>query len=93
MAKEPGQSRLPGIGLKFLRDGMDSANLVAMHSLDGQESWNFFKHDLTTHIPPPGPLLSLIALKFSEATNFVQQVGFSKYLLVGGFKEGSLLTD
>ena len=88
MAKEPVQSRLPGIGLKFLRDGLDSANLVAMHSLDGQQSWNFFKHSLTTHIPAPSPLRLPIMFKFSEATNFVQQVEFSKYSLMGGFKEG-----
>jgi hypothetical protein len=25
----------PGMGLKFLRDGMDSVNLVAMYSVDG----------------------------------------------------------
>ena len=93
MAKEPVRSRLPGIGLKFLRDGLDSANLVAMHSLDGQQSWDFFKQDLTTHIPAPSPWLLPIVFKFSEATNFVQQVEFSKYSLMGGFKEGSLLTD
>jgi len=33
----------PGMGLKFLRDGMDSANLVAMYSVNGQPGeWNFF---------------------------------------------------
>ena len=26
----------PGFALKFLRDGVDSANVVAVHSLDGQ---------------------------------------------------------
>ena len=88
----PAPGTAPGMGLKFLRDGRDSANLVAMYSVDGQDSWNFFKNDFTTHIPTPGPLLQLIALKFSEATNFVQQVEFSKYSLMGGFKEGSLLT-
>ena len=47
LALEPDTSKLntaPGMGLKFLRDGMDSANLVAMYSVDGQESWNFFKN-------------------------------------------------
>lgn len=41
----------PGIGLKFLRDGMDSASLVAMYSVDGQESWNYFANDFSNHIP------------------------------------------
>ena len=54
LALEPDTEKLntaPGMGLKFLRDGMDSANLVAMYSVDGQESWNFFKNDFSNHIP------------------------------------------
>ena len=48
-ANEPrGNQTVPGMGLKFLRNGRDSANLVAMNSLQGQESWNFFQQDLTT---------------------------------------------
>merc|ERR1719219_1598719 len=48
LAKEPSPPSLntaPGMGLKFLRDGVDSANLVAMYSVNGQDSWNFFKTD------------------------------------------------
>ena len=39
----------PGFGIKFLRDGMDSADAVAMFSLDGQPSFNFFKNRWSTH--------------------------------------------
>lgn len=36
----------PGMGLKFLRDGIDSANLVAMYGVNGQPGeWNFFEHE------------------------------------------------
>ena len=36
----------PGMGLKFLRDGVDSANLVSMFSVDGQPGdWDFFSND------------------------------------------------
>ncbi len=42
---------LPGIAIKFLRDGVDSANVLAMYTIDGQKSWNFFKNDLSNHIP------------------------------------------
>ena len=38
LAKEPLPPALntaPGMGLKFLRDGVDSANLVAMYGVDG----------------------------------------------------------
>jgi hypothetical protein len=41
----------PGLGLKFLRNGVPSANLVAMFSVDGQKSWNIFANDFTTFIP------------------------------------------
>jgi len=80
LAKEPSPSSnitTPGLGLKFLRDGMDSANLVAMYSVNGQDSWNFFKNNFTNHIPPAGPSVIPIAIKFSQATNNVQQVGLS----------------
>ena len=38
----------PGFGVKFLRDGMYSANALAMFSFDGQKSFNFFKNRWTT---------------------------------------------
>jgi len=34
--------------VKFLRDGMYSANLLAMFGFDGQTSFNFFKNRWTT---------------------------------------------
>ena len=78
LASEPSPHQLltrPGLGLKLLRDGRDSANLVAMFSVDGQQSWNFFKNNFTTHYIPSGdPVLIHLAVKFSEATNFIFQV-------------------
>ena len=38
----------PGFGLKFLRDGMYSANILAMFAFDGQKSFNFFKNRWVT---------------------------------------------
>ena len=37
----------PGHAVKFFRDGMYSANLLAMFALDGQTSFNFFKNRWT----------------------------------------------
>lgn len=77
LAKEPVttvQETAPGMGLKFLRDGIDSANLVAMYSVNGQDSWNFFKNDFTTHIGKAELELIPLILKFSEATNYVMEV-------------------
>lgn len=47
-----GLALAPGMGLKFLRDGVDSGNLVSMYSADGQQgNWNFFANDFVNHIP------------------------------------------
>lgn len=59
------------MGLKLLRDGIHSANIVAMNTANGQDNWNFFSNNFSTHIPPfegAGP--EAIEVKFSEATNF-----------------------
>ena len=38
----------PGFGVKLLRDGMYSANLITMFAFDGQKSFNFFKNRWVT---------------------------------------------
>lgn len=68
----------PGIGFKLLRDGVPSANLVAMYSVDGQPSWNFFEFDFSTHIPDvTGSGAAAITAKFSTVTSLIQYVGLS----------------
>jgi len=44
----------PGLAFKCLRNGVKSADMFAMFSLQGQDSWNFFKNDLTNHVPDLG---------------------------------------
>merc|ERR1712227_791778 len=60
-----------------------SGNLVAMYSVNGQDSWNFFKNDFTTHIGKAELELIPLILKFSEATNYVMEVGLSDWGLYG----------
>ena len=86
LAKEPDieeKKTAPGIGLKFLRDGIDSGNMVAMFSVDGQDSWNFFKNNFTNHIPglEGFSALSALSVKFATATKNIQQVGLSNMAL------------
>lgn len=70
----------PGFGLKFLRDGMRSANLVAMKGVNGQDSWNPFHYDFSNHIPSAeGVALKLVAKKFQTATPIVRYVGLSDF--------------
>jgi len=86
LAKEPLPPALntaPGMGLKFLRDGVDSANLVAMYGVDGQDSWNFFKNDFTNHIGPGSLALVPLEIKFSEATNYISECGLSNWANYG----------
>jgi len=87
LAKEPSSDSLntaPGMGLKFLRDGMDSANLVAMYGVEGQESWNFFKNDFTNHIAAAfSPALVALSVKFSSATKYISSVALSDWSFYG----------
>ena len=62
----------PGMGVKFLRDGVDSANFVAMFGVDGQETLNIFANDWTTHIPnPKSAALIPLELRFKTATDYI----------------------
>lgn len=78
-AAQPSSSQplAPGFGLKFLRDGVDSANLVAMYGVEGQPNdWNFFSNDFTNHIgDATSTKLKLVAAKFASATNYITEVG------------------
>lgn len=71
----------PGMGLKFLRDGVDSADLVSMYSVNGQPGdWNFFEHTFTNHIPSAtGAALDAVAKKFSSVTDYITSIGLSNY--------------
>ena len=83
----PALSTAPGMGLKFLRDGVDSANLVAMFDVAGQESWNFFKNVFTAHIPEVSGPLVFLGAKFYTATNNIRQVRLSHPALLPGWCE------
>jgi len=54
---------VPAFSFKIMRDGVPSTNLFAMYSLMGQDSWNFFKHDLTNHVPDISTEDAAFALK------------------------------
>ena len=81
LASKPSSTHMtPGFGLKFLRDGIDSANLVAMYRVAGQDNWNFFANDFSNHIPgETASTLLKLAKKFSTVTKWVAQVGISDF--------------
>jgi len=71
----------PGFGLKFLRDGVDSGNLVAMYAVVGYESWNFFQRNFSNHVPTQSLSEFPLAPKFATAGPYIQQVGLSNIAL------------
>ena len=86
-AKEPEADVLnttPGMGLKFLRDGVESASLVAMYGVDGQESWNVFANSWSNHIGAASRADTLaLSVKFAKGTPNIQQVGLSDWARFG----------
>ena len=68
----------PGMGVKFLRDGVDSANFVAMHDVDGQKSLNFFMNEWTAEIPQASNLLlKPLEIRFATASDYIETMGMS----------------
>jgi len=75
----------PGISMKFLRDGIDSGNMVAMYGVNGQPGkWNFFENEFRNHIvAAEGAALKLVSKKFSTVTDWIQEVGLSDMAMFG----------
>lgn len=69
------------MGLKFLRDGVDSANVLSAVSLNGTpDEWNFFKHATTNHIRGDRTAeVKAIHGIISQVTDFTQDVGLSDF--------------
>ena len=81
-AGEPSRTgTTPGIGLKLFRDGLPSANLVAMKSLSGQSSGNFFQEIFSNHVeaPPGSSILNLLESKFNDVSSPATMVGLSDF--------------
>ena len=70
---------IPGLGVKFMRSGVQSANYVALVTLGPlpDNSYDFFQSNFTNHIPPPTGALSILAKKFNQASQCATQVGLS----------------
>lgn len=68
----------PGIGMKFLRDGVPSGNFVAMPSLEGQQEGNFFHNEFSNHVEEPtSAALKVIARRFERTAKYATFVGLS----------------
>eukprot|EP01097_Dermamoeba_algensis_P001616 TRINITY_DN1605_c0_g1_i2.p1 TRINITY_DN1605_c0_g1~~TRINITY_DN1605_c0_g1_i2.p1 ORF type:complete len:353 (+),score=93.61 TRINITY_DN1605_c0_g1_i2:76-1134(+) len=72
---------LPGVAFKFLRNGRKSANFMAMTSLLGVNTPNFFANDVTNHVPDLGTSADFITKKlrstFAKASDWPVLLGLS----------------
>ena len=74
----------PTIALKFLRDGIDSANAFGNMNVIGGSTYNWFENSLHSNLREGGALHehifdNPIMLKSMPATNFVTAVGHSEF--------------
>jgi len=67
----------PGIGWKFMRTGVQSANWVTLHSQDNIGNYNYFSVSQSNHVPPATGLAAKILSKFYQASNCPTKVGLS----------------
>jgi len=88
LAREPDTSPggyTPGLSMKLLRNGVPSGNMFAMYSLQGQDSWNFFDHDLTNHVPDLSDnaafILKELRSTFAKASAWPVMIGTSNLAL------------
>jgi hypothetical protein len=79
-AKTPTDDNLTtAVAVKFMRSGMRSGNIFVMFSLDGQDSPNFFKNELSNVLPlPEGTAVKVVSAKFRTGhTKTANKVGVS----------------
>jgi hypothetical protein len=82
----------PGMSIKFIVDGKQSSNLVAMFSTSGQASWNFFKNPFTPQfdISDNSSIAEkLIAAKFSKVTYYISSMANRELSLINDKGETS----
>lgn len=65
----------PGMAIKFVRSGVNSANFVALRAEGASGSGNFFEKEMSNHVSPSETLQAL--QKFQQASDCVSMVGLS----------------
>lgn len=86
---------VPGLGIKFLRDGQPSGNIFFLHTLTPQiGSWNFFKSEQSNHLSANGlgTAESLLFKKFTTSgSDWPNMVGLSDLARYG--EDGTVFGD
>jgi len=68
---------VPGIGFKFMRTGVESANFVSLYSIEGIKGYDFFSVDQSNHFQAAGGITAKFMEKFEQASNCASKVGLS----------------
>jgi hypothetical protein len=72
----------PGLSLKLFRDGIPSTSMLAMESLAGQTSGNFFEFDFSNHLAPATTtLLKYVGHRFAQYSCPSTRTGLSEVAL------------
>jgi hypothetical protein len=72
----------PGLSLKVFRNGIPSSSMLAMESLQGQTSGNFFDFDLSNHLAPASStLLKYVGHRFAQYSCPSTRTGLSEVAL------------
>jgi hypothetical protein len=80
---------LPGIALKFFRNGVFSGNIHAMDGLDPTTTANFFEYQFSNHMKEKQTWdMKLAASKFAQANDHPISVGLSNF---GKYDESGIL--
>ena len=75
-----GDDFVPGIGVKFLRTGVTSANFVGLNKLSAQVgSWDMFESSMSNVIPPEAGdvATTVLAQRFCQTGHCITKVGLS----------------
>jgi hypothetical protein len=93
LATKPAEdSTVPGLAVKFLIDGKPSANFMAMYSLEGQPSYNFFLNNFSNWVQKPTSVpLKILASAFALVTSDPTKVDVNSMSKVKS--DGTLVTS
>ncbi|MBF0442042.1 MAG: hypothetical protein HQK54_09070 [Oligoflexales bacterium] len=90
LAVKPNVVILPGAAFKFFVDGKPSKNFMAMNSLTGQLSYNFFEKEFSNVLPDmSGPLFAPLKNVFGAVTKSPNKVSVAH--LAGVNENGTFL--
>jgi len=77
----PDSAFIPAAAFKFLRDGVQSGNFMAMHLLTSWDSWNIFSQPLSNHLSRANLDLKTkaLGLKFDTVSDWAFFLGLSDF--------------